>query len=286
MISFVNAKINVGLQVVRRRPDGYHELRTIFMPVGVHSGTPGESGGLCDVLEVTPSHYDSFSLYGNAIDCPDDSNIVLKALRKYREVVPAFGHVMISLDKHLPSGAGMGGGSADAAFALRMFNDLSAAPLDEQQLHAVAAGVGADVPFFLINRPCYATGIGEMLERIEIPVLKSKWLAVLKPMQSISTAQAFSMVTPHEPDLNLIDAVRAPLETWHEVIVNDFETSMFAIHPELRSIKDYLYDSGAIYASMTGSGSAFYGIFNDRDSAWLACERADVTYTAVTSLRM
>ncbi len=284
MIEFVNAKINVGLQVERRRPDGYHDLSTVFVPVGRRSGCAGEPGGLCDILEITASDHDSMIVTGADFQAAPEDNLVWKALMLFRQASGITSPYAVTLEKHLPSGAGMGGGSADAAFALRMLNDLNEGCLPASQLHSLARRLGADVPFFLMNEPCYATGIGEVLTPVDIPALEGKWIAVIKPAEGISTAQAFRHVTPRPSAVNLCEAVQLPVNQWKSRIVNDFEQSMFSIHPELISLKQYLYEHGALYASMTGSGSAFYGIFDDEEQARHAAADCNVSFSAIASM--
>lgn len=284
MIVFVNAKINLGLRVVRRRSDGYHDLETIFLPVGKGCGTPGHPGTLCDILELTEGSSDHLVTLGNEVGCSVEDNLVWRALqvmrREYKQLAP----MSLVIEKHLPHGAGMGGGSADAAFTLKALNEWAGNPIDPERLKQMALELGADVPFFLVNEPSYATGVGDCLTPIEIPALAGKWLAVVKPEQGISTREAFGHVSPHVSEIALTEAVRAPIDRWHELIINDFERSMFAIHPGLASLKDYLYESGALYASMTGSGSAFYGIYNDEEQARRAAEYARVPFATFVRL--
>lgn len=284
MIDFVNAKINLGLNVVERRSDGYHNLETIFYPVGKHSGKPGHLSILCDILEIVEAtdNSDELIIMGREVDCPTEKNLVWKALqafrKSYQDNLPP---LKIILYKHLPDGAGMGGGSADASFTLRLLNNLTGETMSDDMLKNLALSLGADCPFFIYNRPCYATGIGEQLEPIDID-LSGKWIAIVKPSVSISTKEAFLHITPKAPKINLRDLVKRPIEEWKNLIVNDFEQSMFTLHPEIRAIKDNLYNSGAIYASMTGSGSAFYGIYNSYDKAKIGIEKSGCEFATVT----
>ncbi|MBD5230655.1 MAG: 4-(cytidine 5'-diphospho)-2-C-methyl-D-erythritol kinase [Bacteroidales bacterium] len=284
MISFVNAKLNLGLSVVRKREDGYHDLETIFIPAGELCGLPHEPGTLCDILEMVPAAADSFETLGADAGCPLEQNLVWRALQSFRRAFPEAQPVRIILDKRLPSGAGMGGGSADAGFALRMLNEINGSPLSATQLAEIARSLGADVPFFLYNRPCFATGIGERLTPLEIPQLRGKTALILKPSEGISTAQAFANITPHPAKVKLTEAIRLPIEQWRALIVNDFEAAMFRIHPHLIHIKEYLYGSGALYASMTGSGSAFFGIYADREAALSALEGASTAFATIINL--
>lgn len=284
MIKFANAKINLGLQVLRRRPDGYHDLSTIFIPVGKRSGTPGVPGSLCDILEITPAATDSLTVTGADFEEDPQRNLVWRALSAFRAEAPGLPPVAMTLEKHLPSGAGMGGGSADAAFTLLALNESCGSPLPPDHLSRVALSLGADVPFFLLNEPCLASGVGEILTPLEIPQLVGKWVAVLKPAEGISTGQAFSLITPRDGRPSLAEAVRRPIEEWKKLITNDFEQSMYAVHPSLSALKEHLYSCGALYASMTGSGSAFFGIFASESDARRSAETSDTPFATFTAL--
>lgn len=270
MIQFINAKINIGLHIVRKRDDGYHDLQTIFHPIGLHNGTPRCPYPLCDILEVTPSSgtEDIYTFSGNAIDCPLEANLVYRAVQLYRASAGENGlpPLRISLEKHIPDGAGLGGGSADASFTLRALNALSSQPLSSSLLETLAARLGADCPVFISNRPAYAEGVGEILTPTDID-LSGRWAVTVKPPFGIPTREAFSGITPRGDRIDLRQAVMKPIEQWKDLIVNDFEASLFPRHPELPFIKETLYDCGAMYASMSGSGSAMYGIFRGRNEA-------------------
>lgn len=279
MIAFVNAKINLGLQIVRRREDGYHDLRTIFYPVGLYAGQPENPVAFCDILEIVPVTSNSrfsFITTGRAVDCPVEKNLVWRAADLYFK---RFAHpdlsVDIHLEKHLPDGAGMGGGSADAAFTLRLLRELDQAPLpDDETLARAALELGADCPFFILNRPAYAEGVGECLSPIDIN-LAGKWIAVAKPDVFVSTREAFAGVSPVMPEFDLRSLPSIPMERWREILVNDFEKSIFPIHPNLELIKEEFYRLNAIYASLTGSGSCIYAIFDDEDLAKVALQILD-----------
>lgn len=280
MIGFVNAKINIGLQVVRRREDGYHDLQTLFYPVGLQAGTASNPTTFCDIIEVTPAAPAgtfTFETTGRAVDCPAEKNLVWRAARMMfdRGMPRGFG-AAIRLDKHLPDGAGMGGGSADATFTLRLLRDAAAehaachdaawqAP-DAAEMAEMALRLGADCPFFLENRPAYAEGVGERLEPVGLD-LSGKWLTVVKPEVSIPTREAFAGIRPHAADFDLRTLPGLPIEQWRDRVHNDFEDSIFPAHPEFAEIKQRLYDSGALYASLTGSGSCLYGIYADESLA-------------------
>lgn len=279
MIAFVNAKINLGLQIVRRREDGYHDLRTIFYPVSLYAGQPENPVAFCDILEIVPVTSNSrfsFITTGRAVDCPVEKNLVWRAADLYFK---RFAHpdlsVDIHLEKHLPDGAGMGGGSADAAFTLRLLRELDQAPLpDDETLARAALELGADCPFFILNRPAYAEGVGECLSPIDIN-LAGKWIAVAKPDVFVSTREAFAGVSPAMPEFDLRSLPSIPMERWREILDNDFEKSIFPIHPNLELIKEEFYRLNAIYASLTGSGSCIYAIFDDEDLAKVALQILD-----------
>ncbi|MCM1319111.1 MAG: 4-(cytidine 5'-diphospho)-2-C-methyl-D-erythritol kinase [Muribaculaceae bacterium] len=283
MIKFVNAKINLGLNVLRKRPDGYHDLSTVFYPVGTLAGTPSDPGSLSDILDIVPDTKDSIEMTGSQLDCAPEDNLVWRALQLYRSHNDSLPPVSIRLDKHLPSQAGLGGGSADASFTLITLNELAERPLTQSELLQMALSLGADCPFFIINTPCLASGVGEQLQPIDLN-LSGFWLAVVKPKEDISTGQAFKYVTPKESDVPISRIINYPIGEWRELLVNDFETSMFHLHPSLRWLKQYLYEQGALYASMSGSGSSFYGIYPDLISAQRACANAPVAYASVAKL--
>lgn len=283
MIQFVNAKINLGLKIVGKRSDGYHNLSTVFYPVGVYAGSPSDGGRLADVIEVNISQKDKIVLAGMPIDCDTEHNLVYKALNIYRKQVPDLPSVEIYLEKHIPSQAGLGGGSADASFTLLSLNALVGNLLSKEVLMNMASELGADCPFFIYNRPCLASGIGDILTPIEID-LSGKWVAIVKPAVSISTREAFQHVIPCQPEIPLQEIMTLPITEWKDVLINDFESSMFARHPDLCKIKQCLYDKGALYVSMTGSGSAFYGIFPTSDTASAAIKDLPFEYTTVAKL--
>lgn len=292
MIRFVNAKINIGLQIVNRRSDGYHDLQTLFYPVGVHAGAASNPEAFCDVLEITPvESKERFTLVitGNQVDCPLERNLVWRAAELFFTAFPDCGlSVAIRLDKHLPDGAGMGGGSADASFTLAMLAELVKVTSGRgqipsiEQLSEMALSLGADCPFFLLNRPSYAEGVGERLSPVNLD-LRGKWLLVAKPDVSISTREAFSGVVPEPACFDLRELLSLPIEQWREVVRNDFEDSIFPHHTQFVEIKGAMYDSGAQYASLTGSGSCIYGIFANRDTATLARTKMKTIPTVSTT---
>ncbi len=291
MIKFVNAKINIGLNVVAKRDDGYHDIETVFYPVGIESGMPQQPEAFDDILEVNidkgrPTGC-RFQLMGRRLNCDPQKNLVVKAttmfLHSYFEkegVEGDMGLFNIILDKHLPDGAGLGGGSADATFTLVTLNELLGEPFSQKELARMARKLGADCPFFLLNTPAFAEGIGEVLNPVDID-LKGNWLLLVKPPVSVSTKEAFAGITPKQPAFDLRFLHYLPLDQWRGKVVNDFEASIFPNHPELAEVKDTFYDRGAVYASMSGSGSAIYGIFSDGEKAKQASDDFRSTYEEV-----
>jgi len=250
MIIFPNAKINLGLNIVSKRSDGYHNLETIFYPIPIK-----------DALEVIPSQdsKNSFTEMGIKVDSLPENNLVVKALnllRKDYSIPP----INIHLLKKIPFGAGIGGGSADASFMLRLLNDTFSLGINDEKLIQIATQLGADCPFFIYNRPMFATGIGEQLEDIELS-LNKYYLVLVKPDIHITTKEAFSQVKPEYPNISLKAIAKRPITDWKILMCNDFEKSVFPQYPRIAEIKQKLYDLGAIYASMSGSGSSVYGIF-------------------------
>ncbi|MCH5239069.1 MAG: 4-(cytidine 5'-diphospho)-2-C-methyl-D-erythritol kinase [Muribaculaceae bacterium] len=291
MIKFVNAKINIGLNVVGKRPDGYHNLETFFYPVGIECGMPHQPEPFDDIIEVSYDRGEMsgcrFQFVGRQVNCPPKKNLVVKAastfLMRYNQDyddLGKFGMFEITLDKHLPDGAGLGGGSADASFTLEMLNEVTGNRYGRKELLDMSVKLGADCPFFLYNRPCFASGIGEELQEIDLD-LKGYTLLIVKPDISVSTAEAFAGIEPREPAFDLRFLPYLPLSEWKDKIVNDFETTVFKVHPELEVIKNGLYDSGAVYASMSGSGSAIYGIYMSPEMAIAERERLESTYQGI-----
>lgn len=275
MLTIVNAKINLGLRVLRKRADGYHDLETVFYPVGLHNGTPACPYPFCDALEITRSATGSSFEIISTETITDDSrkNIVWRAYEAFLSSCRTKGYTLpavhISLAKHLPMQAGLGGGSADASFTLKALNNFTGNPLTDRELHSIATRLGADCPFFLLNKPALAHGIGEKLFTLA-DRLHGKWAVIAKPQQAISTAQAFAHISPHGNEGELHRIYLSPLEQWKEMMHNDFEQSFATLHPECMAIKDVLYASGAFYASLSGSGSAFFGLYHDHTTAYAA----------------
>jgi len=260
MITFPNAKINLGLNIVERRSDGYHNIETVFYPIP-----------LTDVLEIVPAAgLSSLTCHGNAVDCPVEKNLVMRAYRLLQEQY-GLPPVEMHLYKHIPDGAGLGGGSSDAAQALVMLNRMFDLGLSDSNLSRLAASLGADCAFFIYNRPMMATGVGDVLSPIGVN-LKGMTLLLVKPPFGVDTRTAYSRVLPHVPDSSLAATLALPVAAWDGLLVNDFEASVFAAFPQLWLIKARLLDAGAAYAAMSGSGSTLFGIF---DSDKLAEAAAD-----------
>lgn len=254
MIVYPNAKLNLGLFVTGRRADGYHLLETAFLPIP-----------LVDTLELElqpESGADRLQLEGAVgadLGAVED-NLVLRAVRSLRELAP-IPAVSLRLEKQIPSGAGMGGGSADASFTLTALRELTGCALTDAELERVALTLGADCPVFIANRPAVARGIGEVLSPLELPQLEGCWLTVVKPQLHISTAEAFRGLLPIAPKgYSIEEVLAASLEEWRERLVNDFEPSLFPRHPELAALKAALYAAGADFALLTGSGAALYAL--------------------------
>jgi 4-diphosphocytidyl-2-C-methyl-D-erythritol kinase len=252
-----NCKINIGLDVLRKREDGYHDLSTVMVPVE----------GLYDVVEVVPAEGEEneFHSLGLVVDCPAEQNLCIKAARLMQQRYDV-GKVSITLDKRVPFGAGLGGGSSDATAVLVAMNDIFSLSLDEPTLIALAAELGSDTAFFVRNSPQLCEGRGEQMTAIEVN-LEGLWLVIIKPDESVSTREAYAGVKPAIPELPLTERIKRPTSEWQGLIKNDFETSVFAAHPAIESAKEQLLDAGAIYASMSGSGSALFGLFDSEEAA-------------------
>lgn len=249
MVLFPNCKINIGLNILRKRSDNFHDLETVFYPLG-----------LSDALEINISESFNFSITG--IELSDSSeNIVVKAykLLKYDFGLPP---VNIHLHKMIPVGAGLGGGSSDAAYTLIGLNKLFELGLKKKDLLNYSLKLGSDCPFFIFNNPSFAEGRGELLSEIEINLQGYK-IALIKPDCEVSTAQAYAGIKPKIPETSLKELIKLPLEEWKDKITNDFEESVFHKYPVIKGIKEKLYSCGAVYASMSGSGSSVFGLFED-----------------------
>ena len=251
MIVYPNCKINLGLNVVSKRPDGFHNIESILYPIP-----------WCDILEIIPSKKNNFLFDGIQINCPETENLCFKAhqLLQKQNGIP---EINLYLYKNIPSGAGLGGGSSDGAFTLRALNDLFSLNLDEETLRGSASNLGSDCPFFIQDQPCLVTGTGNIL--MPLPAtLKGYYIVMIKPDISISTKEAYGMVTPKKAQNPLTEIIKLPVRDWKNLMVNDFEEPIFKKYPKINSIKKLLYEKGAIYASMSGSGSAVYGLFENK----------------------
>lgn len=252
MISFPACKINLGLYITRKRDDGYHELETVFYPVPYH-----------DVLEVIEAHDNAFAftLSGLPVHGDPSDNLCVKAYQMLSadHPLPA---VKMHLHKVIPMGAGLGGGSSDGAAALTLLSDLFGLPVSPEAMHGYAKRLGSDCAFFLQNKPVYATGRGELLEPVDLD-LSGLILVVIIPRIHVSTREAYSLITPLQPEVSLPDIISKPVTGWRELMRNDFEPVIAAKFPVVAKVKALLYQAGALYASMTGSGSAVYGLFEE-----------------------
>ncbi len=268
MIRFPNCKINLGLYVTRRREDGYHDIETVFYPL---SAIASAKAGVHDVLEIVPATSTAIHLSGLAVAGNHQDNLIWKAYQllktQYPEKVPALD---IYLHKVIPMGAGLGGGSADGAFMLRLMNDYCKLELTEEQLIPMALQLGSDCPFFILNTPQFASGRGELMSDIALD-LSGYSIQLICPKVHVSTGAAFQMITPNPAPFDLRRLHSVPLEQWKNEVNNDFEKPVFHQHPVLADIKEQLYQQGAIYASMSGSGSALYGIFPKGRKAEITC---------------
>lgn len=251
MILFPNAKVNIGLDILRRRPDGYHDISTVMIPVK-----------WCDVLEIVPAAADATTLTvsGHKVDCPPEKNLVMKAYRALSEYASGLPAVDIYLRKIIPDGAGLGGGSADAAFTIKGLNELFQLGLTDEKMAETAALIGADCPFFIYNKPMLCTGTGTTMSEIAFPGLSEYVIAIVKPPVSVPTAKAYAGVTPALPEIALENIFTLFPHT--DKIKNDFEKSVFPAYPAIEEVKNRLVSSfHPLYSSMSGSGSAVYAIF-------------------------
>lgn len=273
MIDFPCAKINLGLNITEKRADGYHNLETVFFPIPI-----------CDALEIKtmderfPSNVAcDLKVTGNNVCCNENDNLIVKA---YNMIAADFDipRVHAHLYKNIPSEAGLGGGSSDAAYMIRLLDQRFRINIGNVEMEKYAARLGADCPFFITAEPSYAEGIGEILSPVNITDnnLEGYSLVVVKPQIAVSTKEAFSSITPRKPLMCCREIVAQPIETWKDALCNDFEESVFGIYPQLNDIKNRIYTLGAAYAQMSGSGSSLFGIFkSDVDEQSIKNEFAD-----------
>lgn len=253
MVTFPNAKINLGLEILRKRSDGFHDIDSVFYPIPLR-----------DALEAVPDpnrredrwHYSGLEIPGRYGD-----NLIIRALELLRKeaTIPPLN---VFLHKAIPMGAGLGGGSSDAAFFLKLASSFAEEPLSKERLKEIAAALGSDCAFFIEAEPAHATGRGEILKPVDLDLSGVKLILVC-PDVHVSTSEAYGSIMPKEIGKSTADLVKSPMKEWRNVLRNRFEESVFRLYPELDDIKQMLYDSGAIYASMTGSGSAVYGLFEN-----------------------
>ena len=252
MIVFPNSKINLGLHITRKRSDGFHDLETVFYPLS-----------FTDVLEIieSPAPNDiSFTASGIPVAGDPENNLCVKAYRLLKKDYPGLPPILMHLHKVIPMGAGLGGGSADGAYALKLLNDKFQLGLSTDQLMKYALQLGSDCPFFITGKPCFATGRGEILASLSID-LSYYTFVLVNPGIHVNTAHAFSQITPALPGKSIKAIIQQPVTTWKDELKNDFEEVVAKQHPEISQIKEELYAKGAVYASMSGSGSTVYGIF-------------------------
>jgi len=248
MICFPNAKINLGLHVTGKQSDGFHTIETIFYPIPLR-----------DALEAVESDKTSFTQTGMNLKTTPEENLVMKAyalMSKFHKAPM----LAIFLKKAIPSGAGLGGGSADAAFMLKLIDELSNCPISESRLLELAGLLGSDCPFFIRNTPVIATGTGNIFHPTDVS-LKGYNLYIVKPPFDVSTKEAYAMVKPQKPPFSLEKLSAIPVREWKHVLFNDFESCVFSKYPYIQELKEKLYAMGAVYASMSGSGSAVFGLF-------------------------
>ncbi len=265
MIVFPNCKINLGLDIINKREDGFHNLETIFFPIP-----------LTDILEILPAPNANeqvrFSTTGLVIDGNSSNNLCIKAYQLLQEHYTELPAIQMHLHKIIPMGAGLGGGSADGAFALQLINDLFKLNISTQQLINFALALGSDCPFFIINKPCFGSGRGEILEPLLLD-LSSYFFVLVNPKIHINTGWAFSKIQPSVPTKSIKTIITQPIETWKNELQNCFEKAAIEEHIEIGNIKEYLYQQGAVYAAMTGSGSTVFGIFNKQQKPNLNFEQ-------------
>lgn len=251
MLQFAPCKINIGLNILNKRSDNYHNLETIFYPLNWF-----------DALEITDSDKFIFNSFGIEIKIPVEKNLITQAYNLLKNDFSQIQNIKISLLKKIPMGAGLGGGSSDAALMLKLLNEKFQLKLTLDELKKYALLLGSDCPFFIDGKPAFASGRGEILENIQLDLSTYRFV-VVKPNIHISTAWAFSQIKPNKDRDSLFYMIQTPIETWKHSIVNDFEFAIIKSHPRVLEIKNILYDLGAVYSSMSGSGSAVYGVFKE-----------------------
>ncbi len=256
MVAFPNAKINLGLHIIGTRNDGFHDLATIFVPIKLQ-----------DVIEVVESNNENqsneYSQSGAEISGDLKDNLCIKAYHLLKQDFPNLPAVKMHLHKKIPMGAGLGGGSADGAFMLNLLNKKFNLNIDLESLAKLSLQLGSDCPFFIYNKPAYATGRGEILTQINLDLSKYKIL-IVNPGIHINTGWAFKSLKLTQNHNDLLEVINAPIQTWKSNLKNDFEVPIFNEYPEIAQLKQQLYDLGALYAAMSGSGSTVFGIFENK----------------------
>jgi 4-diphosphocytidyl-2-C-methyl-D-erythritol kinase len=261
MISFPNCKINLGLNITGKRADGYHNIETVFYPIQIN-----------DVLEIIPADEFKFSISGLAVEGNMNDNLCVKAYSLLKQDFPQLPPGNIFLHKAIPTGGGLGGGSADGGFTLMLLNEKFQLNLSTTQLINYASQLGSDCAFFIINKACFASGRGEVLEQAEIDLSAYSFLLV-HPNIHINTTWAFSQLNISDKNFSIKAIISQPISSWKEKLKNDFEEPVFNKYPELKMIKEKLYKSGALYASMSGSGSTIFGIFEKNNTPSISFEK-------------
>lgn len=253
MVTFPNCKINLGLNILQKREDGFHDIETVFFPLS-----------FTDILEITTSE-NSGGFKNSGISAGEEgNNLCIKAFDLLKKDFPELPEIKMHLHKAIPLGAGLGGGSADAAFTLLLLNKKYSLQIPQSKLFDYALQLGSDCPFFLINKPCLATGRGEKMKELPLS-LSSYKILIVNPGIYINTKEIFQLIRPAYPLKRIKEIIQQPINTWKDELINDFEKIVFNIHPEIKKIKENLYMHKAIYASMTGTGSTVFGIFNKKN---------------------
>lgn len=260
MVLFPNCKINLGLHVTSKRRDGYHNIETVFLPVEWLDAIEVVTNANCTPSDSKPLPI-QFSSSGLSIPGALQANICIKAYHLLKKDFPDLPPILLHLHKTIPTGAGLGGGSSNGAFTLILLNNKFNLRLTTKQLMDYAAHLGSDCPFFMVNQPCYATGKGEKINSLSLDLSQFSFL-IVHPGIHIQTAWAFSNITPKAPHLSLEKIIQQPIAAWKNTLFNDFELPVFEKYPQIKTLKETLYQHGALYASLSGSGSAVFGIFH------------------------
>lgn len=278
MVVFPHAKINLGLSILRRRPDGYHDIDSIMVPIG-----------WSDVLEVVPAKNGSstsLECHGREVlDCPESNNLVIRAYNALRDIYPNIPAVHIYLQKNIPSGAGLGGGSSDAAYTVRALNALFSLGLNDDAMSQIVSSIGADCPFFVYDSAMVVSDTGTTLRKVSVPTLSGHTIVICRPDDChVSTAQAYAGVVPN-PDAKPIEhTIKLPMSQWRSKLHNMFEDTVFPLFPAIADLKEYFYEVGAVYSAMSGSGAAVYALFQDYSKAMAAFNSLKYTHKFMTAL--